>query len=524
MIGLFRIRTRRRLLWPVLFALALRLVAAVWVDDRTHRMDRRGIVAGDAGGYLDLAADVAAGREYAVSSGVHPRRAMRVPLFPILLAGPLALADRLDDVKPTVRMWPCRFAVALCGTLAVWGVGRLGDVVGGTRVGAVAAWLAAVNPLGIAFSTMLLSESLFAALLVLSSAGVAECVRRDPLNHHPVGDIRWGPAIWGGLAAAGACLTRPVWLPFLPCVGLLGLWLAWRSGDVRRARWAAIYGAAFLVGFAPWPLRNQAALGEPVFTTTWGGATLYDSLGPQATGASDMRFRDVRYPRAEEFGSHEEWSQKTWRHWLDRKKPKLGADEGAVPPEFRPVFNVLMERREPSRLQFVVQLGPHLVPAVEDTDLLDAVRGDEVASDRLYRRSAWRAAAADPARVARLAVVKQGRFWRPWPVGRMPGGAIGGLLKAGFAAFFLSLIGLAVWGGVRLWRDGGGEVGRVWAFVLTWGPILGFAAVCLVFVGSVRYRLPGEFPLCVAAAVGGLDLWGRRSASRTQNVSGKRTV
>ena len=55
-----------------------------------------------------------------------------------------------------------------------------------------------------------------------------------------------------------------------------------------------------------------------------------------------------------------------------------------------------------------------------------------------------------------------------------------------------------------------------WPLVLTWGPVLGFAGVCLVFVGSVRYRLPGEFPLAVAAAVGGLDLWDRRSpAGRT---------
>ena len=43
------------------------------------------------------------------------------------------------------------------------------------------------------------------------------------------------------------------------------------------------------------------------------------------------------------------------------------------------------------------------------------------------------------------------------------------------------------------------------------GAGLGFAGVCLVFVGSVRYRLPGEFPLAVAAAVGGLDLWDRRA-------------
>ncbi|WP_171188065.1 hypothetical protein [Alienimonas chondri] len=60
---------------------------------------------------------------------------------------------------------------------------------------------------------------------------------------------------------------------------------------------------------------------------------------------------------------------------------------------------------------------------------------------------------------------------------------------------------------------------RLWALTLTWGPILGLAAVCLVFVGSVRYRLPGEFPLCVAAAVGMLDLC-RRRGDRTAGAGG----
>ena len=37
---------------------------------------------------------------------------------------------------------------------------------------------------------------------------------------------------------------------------------------------------------------------------------------------------------------------------------------------------------------------------------------------------------------------------------------------------------------------------------ITAGPILYFAALHLVFVSSVRYRLPGEYPLLVLSAVG----------------------
>ena len=100
-------------------------------------------------------------------------------------------------------------------------------------------------------------------------------------------------------------------------------------------------------------------------------------------------------------------------------------------------------------------------------------------------------------------------------------------------------MGLAVWGGVRCWRGvepgaqapaalpdpaGGEETGphgrssrsgldRVWPLALTWGPVLGFAGVCLVLVGGVSYRLPGEFPLTVCAAVGVLDLLDRRRSA-----------
>ena len=395
-----------------------------------------------------------------------------------------------------------RWSVVLWGTLAVWAAGRLGRAAVGPRVGVAAAWIAAANPLAIAFSVMLLSESLFAFLVTVSLWGVALCVRR-PLSDGDPASPRWGPATWAGLAAAGATLTRPVWLPFAPLVAAWAVCRAWRSGDGRRAAWVLPFGLAFLIGYAPWPIRNTLAFGEPVLTTTWAGPTLYDSLGPQATGASDMRFRD----RVEGFPTELLNFQIGPREWS-------AIDLRLVPPEQRRELIDSYRELEASVTSRTTPPGEYYA-AVERAFGPDAVRRlraarvNEAGSDRLYRRAAWRAAAADPLRVARLAVVKQGRFWRPWPVGGMPGGAAGFVLKAGFAAFFLPLAGLAIWGGVRLWRERGGEVERVWALALTWGPVLGTAAVCLVFVGSVRYRLPGEFPLGVAAAVGGLDLWRR---------------
>ena len=128
-------------------------------------------------------------------------------------------------------------------------------------------------------------------------------------------------------------------------------------------------------------------------------------------------------------------------------------------------------------------------------DVALAYFGHELASDRLYRRAALEAAAADPARVLRLAAVKQGRFWSPWPP------AWPGWGKAIAAAYFVPFLALAAWGGWRLWRGGGTSGSGTWAVGLTWGPVLGLAAVRVVLPGEVRYRLPGEFPLAAAAGV-----------------------
>ena len=220
---------------------------------------------------------------------------------------------------------------------------------------------------------------------------------------------------------------------------------------------------AFGVGYAPWPLRNFAVLGEPVLTTTWAGPTLYDSLGPQATGASDMRFLDPD-SRAIGTGTADLWDVPP--EWRDERVRKLARIDAA----YLAAAQALVTRR--------VAAGetdsgaPYTFTAADDREVIASLtaadravirpyRPAEVRLDRDYRRAALDAAFADPGRVARLAVVKQGRFWRPWPVGGVPGGIVGGAVQAGFAAYFVPLVALAVWGGVQLWRRSWPHTSRV---------------------------------------------------------------
>lgn len=112
--------------------------------------------------------------------------------------------------------------------------------------------------------------------------------------------------------------------------------------------------------------------------------------------------------------------------------------------------------------------------------------------DQHYKHAAWQFARQNPGRAIQLTFLKLWRYWKPVPSAAQFGGLGPAVLVAGF---FVPVCVLAARGG-WLTRQ------RTWAWLLTLGPILYFAAIHAVFVGSLRYRLPAEYPLCVLAAVG----------------------
>jgi hypothetical protein len=112
--------------------------------------------------------------------------------------------------------------------------------------------------------------------------------------------------------------------------------------------------------------------------------------------------------------------------------------------------------------------------------------------DRHYRARALRFAFENPGRVLSLAAAKQRRFWSPVPNAaqfRQP---------AGYAAVLLFFVPMILLGLRGWWLTR--ERSRAW--LLTVGPLLYFAGLHLVFVGSIRYRLPAEYPFWILAAAG----------------------
>jgi hypothetical protein len=290
-----------------------------------------------------------------------------------------------------------------------------------------------VQPTFVAFSVLLLSETLFAVALLASLIAMVRLVRADsgpggqgarapgkddaiPGHLAPwrPGPPSLGWALASGFLIGAATLVRPTWLLIGP--GFVVVFILVSRERLRAAGLSAVLLAGLALSLTPWTIRNALVTGHFIPTTLWVGASLYDGLNPQATGASDMRF-------------------------------------------------------------------------IEDDGVYQ--RMSEYDADQFYRRKAKEFARQHPGRAIQLAAIKLWRFWNPIPnaeqFGRWEIAVVVGLGA-------LPLLVLAAWGGIMVRRD-------PWSWLIPVAPVIYFSLVHMVFVGSIRYRLPVEYPLAVLAAV-----------------------
>jgi 4-amino-4-deoxy-L-arabinose transferase-like glycosyltransferase len=421
---------RSPLLWIILAALVVRLGCAFWLQrDLDVNKKRPFLIMGDAEGYWDLGQRIADGQPYEL----YGRYAMRMPGYPAFVAGSIRLAKALAISEKDHLV--ARILMAGVGTLACGLVGWLGLMLFDAPTGRLAAAIAAIAPPLIGFSVVLLSETLFAATLLVSLLCMARLIALGGR-----GDTFGRLALWAaltGLAIGMAVYVRPSWLLAAACfAALFGGWLI-----RRRPLWQGVAVAAIVLAFTygsllPWAYRNSEVTGHWIWTTLWVGPSLYDGLNPQATGDSNMQF-------------------------------------------------------------------------FEQNRLMDRMTEFDV--DRYYRDKSWQFVRDHPQKALSLTADKIARFWMPWP----NAGQFSGLgLRFAIAVYFVPVVLGAVLGWIFGPRN-------YWGWVLTLGPILYFSAIHAVFLGSLRYRLPAEYPLCIAAAVGFRQLWmrlGRRSLNQAPNA------
>lgn len=203
------------------------------------------IFAGD--GYHDIAESILAGHGFSQNVPPYAPEIVRMPLYPLLIAGMLFVFHSYWLVAI--------FQLLIASFLPVLAYRIVQELLGDTRIALVTAGILVIEPIFILNSFLLLTETLgtfffFASLLYF-------------LRYMRSGTIRLLAASSASFALA--TLTRPTtaYLPIL-LIPLLA-WLHQRNFAIRLKNITIFFGT-FMLLIAPWIARNQVVLHAAVLT------------------------------------------------------------------------------------------------------------------------------------------------------------------------------------------------------------------------------------------------------------------
>jgi len=212
---------------------------------------------GDAAEFREVAKNLADGRGYSLeffNEGMQPT-AQHPPLFPLLLA---AL-----DVIGLGALTAQRIVLAFVASLSVPLMGVLGRRLKNPAVGLGSAAIAAVHPLWVQPSGVVMSESIYLVLIPAALYVAMRCLD-EPRR-------RWFALL--GVVIGAAVLTRSEAAALLVLLGVPTVWLATTK---RRARLqaGAIMVFALLVTIGPWLIRNHQEIGAAKLSTNTGNTLI----------------------------------------------------------------------------------------------------------------------------------------------------------------------------------------------------------------------------------------------------------
>ena len=265
-------------IWAALLTLALgvRLGSGVWWQSRLPAGVRFRF--GDSETYWEMGKGLAQGQPFQYGRA----RIFRTPGYSVLLAALFKICGDGRDAGHEPSPLCGRALSAILGTIAVGGVGVLARLLFGQRTALLAAIMTAFYPEAIALGTLVLSEAPFCPLLLLHLIAWTRAWQAVDATSR----ITWSTT--AGIAAGLATLMRPSWLLFIPFAAPIGL--LFYQDRLKQMVIAAIMIVALAVTMLPWWVRNYQIAGRFVPTTLQVGVSLYDGIGPQANGGSEMSF------------------------------------------------------------------------------------------------------------------------------------------------------------------------------------------------------------------------------------------
>lgn len=238
---------------------------------------------GDARFYLQQAGIVSRTGDYATSSkpgtgsgGTRGPTALFPPGFPYFLA----VVDLIDGhTSQRAAAGPARVSQAVLGTVTVALIGLVALEAFGAEVGLAALALAAIYPVLIETSAVIVAEN----LLIAFELAAVYCALRVRRAAHP---YRW--AVGAGVLTGLAALTHQDGLVLVIPVAIAA-WSGVAAGTSRvRALVApAAMLAAVVLTVAPWMVRNAVELHQFVPISDQAGETLFGTYNP--VSAADHR-------------------------------------------------------------------------------------------------------------------------------------------------------------------------------------------------------------------------------------------
>lgn len=228
-------------------------------------------------------------------------RATRMPLYPGFLVSFTALPQGVIAAK--AAHW-------LIGAAAAALAAGLATTLFDRRVGLLSGLFVALDPFLVFFSSLLLTETPFVTALVGFVWLLAKALRSDR--------NRWARWAWMGASGSVCVYLRESSLG-LVLVALAFLVIC-RRFERRTVAGAIAAVLLVLASLMPWAVRNRQVVGEWRWLTTRAGISLYDGVGPTATGRSDLG--DIKQMPAVRDLSEAEWN----RYFLDESYKAVRAD------------------------------------------------------------------------------------------------------------------------------------------------------------------------------------------------------